>query len=219
MPGPMASGFSMDDASRWPGGGGGRHAQHSCSQTQECLFDGLNCFFRSVCARYGGLRAQPSAEPELCSCHPACGYAWWHRGYGTSFSTIIRGCEKQASSRGRPGVRFRPAASGALRAVLCFFRFMCQEHNLLSCCSGGHKPPSLPGSGAAATLPLATAIPSAWLAAPAVPAPLDGPVVTINDRRVRLGTPTAAEQPSLYKLCRQWVHNDPDLGDPMPEVG
>ena len=50
---------------------------------------------------------------------------------------------------------------------------------------------------------------------------LDAPVVTLHDRRVRLGPPGAPQeaQPSLYRLCRQWVQNEPDLGDPPgPEV-
>lgn len=49
--------------------------------------------------------------------------------------------------------------------------------------------------------------------------PADGPVATIADRCVRLGVPGAEEQPSLYRLCRQWVQNDPDLGEPLAEVG
>lgn len=78
----------------------------------------------------------------------------------------------------------------------------------------------------ATPLPLGSALPpaAAWLAAAApvasLPA-LDAPVVACHDRRVRLGPPGAAEeaQPSLYRLCRQWVQNEPDLGDPPgPEV-
>lgn len=65
----------------------------------------------------------------------------------------------------------------------------------------------------ATSLPLAAAIPAAWLAAPAVPSPEAGVVVTIHDRRVRLA-PSGA---SLYKQCRQWVQNDSDLGG-CPEV-
>lgn len=44
-------------------------------------------------------------------------------------------------------------------------------------------------------------------------------MATIADRCVRLGLPGAEEQPSLYRLCRQWVQNDPDLGEPLAEVG
>lgn len=75
---------------------------------------------------------------------------------------------------------------------------------------------------APATLPLPTTLPPAWLAPAVVPAvpvapPADGPVATIADRCVRLGVPGAEEQPSLYRLCRQWVQNDPDLGEPLAE--
>lgn len=81
----------------------------------------------------------------------------------------------------------------------------------------------------AASLPLPatlapTALPLGWLApsavVPAVPVGADGPVATIADRCVRVGMHGAAEHPSLYRLCRQWVQNDPDLGpEALSEVG
>ena len=42
-------------------------------------------------------------------------------------------------------------------------------------------------------------------------------VGVISDRKVRLPQPSEPE-PSLYRLCRQWVQNDPDLLPP-DEVG
>lgn len=42
-------------------------------------------------------------------------------------------------------------------------------------------------------------------------------VVVISDRKVQLPQPSEPE-PSFYRLCRQWVQNDPDLLPP-DEVG
>ncbi|PRW44347.1 hypothetical protein C2E21_6810 [Chlorella sorokiniana] len=91
-------------------------------------------------------------------------------------------------------------------------------------------PPLVPGSAAADALgsgsgqkatPAATgALPVAWLAtAPVPPLPADGILATVSDRRLRLGPAGAPEeqQPSLYRLCRQWVQNDPDLPAPLPD--
>ncbi|GAB4818807.1 hypothetical protein N2152v2_005853 [Parachlorella kessleri] len=75
-----------------------------------------------------------------------------------------------------------------------------------------------------ATLARAAAHPVAWNGPPQeargltwaalAPAPT---VATISDRRVQVPPPAAMEQPSLYRLCRQWVQNDPDLSL-MPEA-
>ena len=75
-------------------------------------------------------------------------------------------------------------------------------------CSGQKDTPAPPG-----------ALPIGWPAAAAVPPP-DGPVATLHDRRVRLGPAGAPDeqQPSLYRLCRQWVQNDPDLPAELVEV-
>lgn len=43
-------------------------------------------------------------------------------------------------------------------------------------------------------------------------------VATISDRRVQLPPALAPEPPSLYRLCRQWVQNEPELSL-MAEVG
>jgi hypothetical protein len=84
-------------------------------------------------------------------------------------------------------------------------------------CSGG------PAAAVPAALPLTAAIPAAWLAAPTLPAAAPAaaaasdpaPIATINDRRVRLPAPGVEEQDqvSLYRLCRQWVQNDPELAE------
>lgn len=80
-------------------------------------------------------------------------------------------------------------------------------------------PSSRPRSGQKDTPAAAGALPIGWPAAAAVQPP-DGPVATLNDRRVRLGPAGAADeqQPSLYRLCRQWVQNDPDLPAELVEV-
>ena len=54
----------------------------------------------------------------------------------------------------------------------------------------------------------------AWAAlAPAAAAT----VATISDRRVQVPSALVPDQPSLYRLCRQWVQNEPELAL-MPEV-
>lgn len=93
-------------------------------------------------------------------------------------------------------------------------------------CSIAALPLPAPDSGQKATPAAATgALPIAWLAtAPVPPAPdgviADGVIATVNDRRLRLGPASAPEdqQPSLYRLCRQWVQNDPDLPPPLADV-
>lgn len=109
-----------------------------------------------------------------------------------------------------------PARLGAAAAACCLsssrdcLRFSLSSlHSLLAPCSGQKTTPAATG-----------ALPIAWLAT-AVPAPTDGGIIaTVNDRRVRLGPAGAPEeqQPSLYRLCRQWVQNDPDLPAPLADV-
>ena len=128
-----------------------------------------------------------------------------------------------AGALGSPREPSRPLGTAAAACCLsssrdCLLVSFSSLHSLLAPCSLHYL--LAPCSGQKATPAATGTLPIAWLAT-AVPAPTDGGIIaTVNDRRVRLGPAGAPEeqQPSLYRLCRQWVQNDPDLPAPLADV-